>query len=106
MKPIIQQEKQDTILTKDITSYHIVVAIMDGKPCILAKDYNLSDEELSFLIINDGITRGNGFDFSKDECTPQLMVEYALKFKTKQIAVFKEKDWKLALQWLIDNAIN
>ena len=35
MKPIIEKENQDTILTSEITNNHIVVGIKNGKPIIL-----------------------------------------------------------------------
>lgn len=105
MTPIIENQKQDTILTKDITWQHLVVAVIDGKPCILGKPFEKSGRELTFFTlcsITNCITYGNGYDYSTNEDTPQKMVEYALGMGNK-VAVFNQSDWKDALKWLIDN---
>lgn len=104
MKPIIKQEQQDTILTSEITNRHIIVGINGSNyPCILYKPHSNDMSSLTFGAISNNMVYGNGWNFSSKENSIQKMVEYALK-NGWQIAVFKECDWKLALQWLIDNA--
>lgn len=103
MKPIIQEETQDTILTKDITEQHIVVAVIDGCPCILNKGFYDDDKDLAFKIISRDFTNGNCYRFG-GENTIQRMVEFAIQNKKATVAVFHQSDWKQALQWLIDNA--
>ena len=101
MKPIIT-EKQDTILTSEINENHIVVCIVKGKPSILyCEEYhNLST--LSFLCLQDSAIIGNCYE--NIGCTSiKDVVEYRIKNGDK-IEVFQQKDWKEALQWLIDNA--
>ena len=104
IKTIIKEENQDTILTKDITEQHIVVAVVNKFPCFLTKSYFEPDEGLSFQQLNFGENKGNGYSYSSDEYTSRLVVEHVLKNITDKVAVFKQDDWKQALQWLIDNA--
>lgn len=104
MKPIIQEETQDTILTKDITEQHIVVAVINGNPCLLNKGETEPEGKLSFKILNNNFTKGNCYDYPSLECTLKKMVEHAMKDTSDKVAVFHQSDWKQALQWLIDNA--
>lgn len=103
MKPIIQEETQDTILTKDITEQHIVVAKFRGSPCILSKGYIQEMDYLTFFDLSDQFTIGNGFGCGSGNDTLKEMVEYTIN-RGYPIAVFHQSDWKQALQWLIDNA--
>lgn len=109
MKPIIKQEQQDTILTSEITNNHLIVAIIEGEPCILGRGYyELPKKLIFFYLYGHGgqkiITEGNGRDFHELD-TIQKMVEYAITANNKnKLAVYNQDDWKLALQWLIDNA--
>lgn len=106
MTPIIEQQKQDTILTKDITCKHLIVAVLYNKPCILGKGYYEGDEDLSFLILNNAgknnITTGNGHSFTSKQYNPQLMVEEVMN-RGYKVAVYEQEDWRDALKWLMDN---
>lgn len=101
MTPIIETNQQDTILTKDITEKHIVVAVGKGYPRILSKDYSQHFSELTFLNIADEFVTGNGV--SGVGSSIKEKVEWCIK-DGYNVAVFKQQDWKQALQWLIDNA--
>ena len=101
MKPILKEEKEDFILTNKITSNYIVVGLDldNNNPVILTKEsYNI--ENYKFTLINNGFTRNNGF---RNFESIQKLVEYYVK-EGCRLEVFHEKDWKKALQWLIDNA--
>ena len=100
MKPILKKEDKDIILTDKITGSHIVVGLdLYNRPVILTnKDYGT--EDYKFTLFNSGFTRNNGY--GKFESIQEL-VEYYLKLNWK-LEVFHERDWKKALQWLIDNA--
>lgn len=105
MTPIISREQQETILTSEITERHLVVAVICGYPCILSKGYDQSNKKLSFYIIDNEFSSGNGYELTDDYDTIQKMVDFYLSDgNCKSIAVFHESDWKKALQWLIDNA--
>ena len=112
MTPVITTN-DTTISTADITWNHVVVAIINEKPCLLGKGYDEPAEKLSFRIIGSDDkeadtatgTFGNGWDFNNKANTPQLMVEQALNLKHK-VAVFESEHWRQALQWLIDNSFN
>ena len=97
MKPIIEKENQDTILTSEITNEHIVVGIINDAPRILVRE-NYCRGNFYFRNLISEFTAGNGignFDSAKQA------VENKIDCK---LEVFKESDWKKALQWLIDNA--
>ena len=99
MKPILKNENKDVILTNKITKSHIVVGLnLYKRPVILTnKDYDT--EDYKFTLFNSGFTRNNGY--GKFESIQEL-VEYYIEAGWK-LEVFHEKDWKKALQWLIDN---
>ena len=102
MKPIIEKENQKTILTSKITNNHIVVGIVLGEPAILYCNTYDDLSTLSFLCLHYETTIGN--KFTHYECNSvKEIVEYGLSYDYK-IEVFHQKDWKKALQWLIDNA--
>lgn len=100
MKPILKKEDKDIILTDKITGSHIVVGLnLYNRPVILTnKDYGT--EDYKFTLFNSGFTRNNGYGAFK---SIQELVEFYMKLGWK-LEVFHEKDWKKALQWLIDNA--
>ena len=96
MKPIIT-ENQDTILTSEITNNHIVVGFIKDIPIILVRE-NYDDGSFYFRILTSEFTNGNGIgDFNSAKQAVESKIE-------SKIEVFKEEDWKKALQWLIDNA--
>ena len=100
MKPILRKENKDVILTNKITNSHIVVGLdLYKHPVILTnKDYDT--EDYKFTLLNRGFTRNNGYGNFE---SIQELVEYYMNSDWK-LEVFHEKDWKKALQWLIDNA--
>ena len=104
MKPIIKEEKTETILTSDITDIHLVVGIIFDRPSILSKGYTEGREELTFCNLEDTFVYGNGFNYTSADNTIQKMVELAIDNTENKVAVFKQDDWKQALQWLIYNA--
>ena len=100
MKPIIEKENQDTILTSEITGEHIVVGYSNTKAPMILTRKQFREGTFSFRLLNDVFTNGNGYyDFDTiEEATNDRIDE------NSKIEVFEEKDWKKALQWLIDNA--
>ena len=102
MKPIIEKENQETILTSKITNNHIVVGIIDGEPVILYCSTYDDLSTLSFLCLDDESTIGNSYRHYGCDSVKEI-VEFCLSCDNK-IEVFHQKDWKKALQWLIDNA--
>ena len=100
MKPILKKESKDVILTSKITKSHIVVGIDSHKHPVILTNKDYDTEDYKFTLFNDGFTRSNGY--AKFESIQEL-VEYYMNSGWK-LEVFHEKDWKKALQWLIDNA--
>ena len=102
MKPIIEKENQDTILTSEITNNHIVVGIHHGKPIILTNS-DLNEVNYRFALLDSNFTNRNCYGACGESIRIAVdkMIIYGEKVK---LEVFHEKDWKKALQWLIDNA--
>ena len=100
MKPIIEKENQDTILTSEINGRHVVVGYSKTKEPMILTQENFIDGTFSFRLLHDMFTNGNGYDDfdTIEEATNDRINE------NSKIEVFYEKDWKKALQWLIDNA--
>ena len=100
MKPILKKENKDFILTSKITTKYIVVGFnLKNNPVILTNEkYGI--EKYKLTLVNSGFTRNNGYGTFE---SIQELVEYFLDLGWK-LEVFHEKDWKKALQWLIDNA--
>jgi hypothetical protein len=112
MIPIEKKQPTPTIAMDEITNDHLVVAVIQGHPCILGKGFNENWGHLSFYILGNDqpgtgiITRGNGYNINQDVETPAEMIREVLRLfgpKTP-IEVFDKKDWKQALQFLIQNA--
>jgi len=88
---------------------HIVVANIDGNPCILGKGYDEPTTCLSFFIIGSmalgkgyqPITRGNGYNIGDDYDTVAKMVLKAIDMGY-EVEVFHKTDWVKALEWLIN----
>ena len=100
MKPILKKENRDVILTNKITNKHIVVGTdLYNNPVILTNE-NYNTKNYTLTLFNSGFARNNGYGAFE---SIQELVEYYLDSGWK-IEVFHEKDWKKALQWLIDNA--
>ena len=102
MKPIIEKENQDTILTSEITNNHIVVGIHHGKPMILTNS-GLNQVNYRFALLDLKFTNRNSYGTNGESIKTAIdkMIIYGGNVK---LEVFNEKDWKKALQWLIDNA--
>ena len=101
MKPIIKKENEKTILTSDITSNHIIVGIdkEGGNPIVLTCN-EFEGNKFKFTCINEEFTINNGYNtFASIEDAVNDRIEH-----NSNLQVFHEKDWKKALQWLIDNA--
>ena len=99
MKPILRKENRDVILTNKITNKHIVVGTdLFNNPVILTNE-NYGTKNYKLTLFNSGFTRNNGYGAFE---SIQELVEYYLDSGWK-IEVFHQKDWKKALQWLIDN---
>lgn len=99
MKPILKNENEDIILTSKITSSHIVVGLnLNNLPVILTNE-NYHIEKYKLTLVNNGFTRNNGYGAFE---SIRELVEYYIALGWK-LEVFHEKDWKKALQWLIDN---
>ena len=100
MKPILKKEDKDIILTNKITSSHIVVGLdLNNNPVILTNE-NYNTKNYKLTLFNSGFTRNNGYGAFE---SIQELVEYYIETGWK-LEVFHQKDWKKALQWLIDNA--
>ena len=100
MKPILKKENKDVILTNKITNKHIVVGTdLYNNPVILTNE-NYDTKNYKLTLFNSGFTRNNGYGTFE---SIQKLVECYLDSGWK-LEVFHEKDWKKALQWLIDNA--
>ena len=98
MRPIIKEETEEIILTSKITKYHIVVGIRSNEPVILSKtDYD--GGKYCFVCIDREFTEHNCYPESN---TIKEAVEQQMEFG-QDTEVFHERDWKEALQWLIDN---
>ena len=97
----LEKEKEGqikTILTSEITTHHIVVGIRSNKPVILSKtDYD--GGKYCFVCIDREFTEHNCYP---ENDTIKEAVEEQMKCG-QDVEVFQERDWKEALQWLIDN---
>jgi hypothetical protein len=101
----IQTQKQnDVININDITREYLVVAVINGNPTILSKGWGQDITQLRFKQINESFTEGNGWVFSSEANTIQKMIEMAIQEPNLKIEAFHQRNWKEALQWLIDNA--
>ncbi len=102
MKPIITEKQDQTILTSKINKNHIVVGIIEGYPAILHCEEYRKLSTLSFLSLYSSTILGKSYGNIGLNSIKEV-VEYRMKNGDK-IEVFLQKNWKEALQWLIDNA--
>jgi hypothetical protein len=101
----IQTQKQnDVINIEDINEDYLVVAVIHGSPRILSKGWGEDNSQFSFFNLKDDFTLGNGIPYSDETNTIQKMIERAIQEPNSKIEVFHQRNWKEALQWLIDNA--
>lgn len=113
MKILLEQEKSSkTILLKDITEKHLVVGVINGNPCILGKGFQEHMDKLSFLLLyvpfgDSIITIGNGYSPTKYIGNYlHFIIEKHIKEGDNKVEAFQSKDWRKALQWLLDNTPN
>lgn len=98
-----------SIFVSDITHQHLVVAIIHNEPCILFRT-DIDNGKYSFGILNGKInnmliTGGNGYDISGNHKNLSEFIKKTFEtFPNTKMEVFKQGDWKKALQWLINNA--
>ena len=109
MKIITQRVSE--IQIDNINENHLIVAVIEGLPCILGKGYHELNRSLTFFILgypecrgSGTITEGNGFSYLDSHDSIKKMVEMAMASgKDNMVAAFDKDKWKDALQWLIDN---
>lgn len=106
MKLVEKVVNKEFISIDEITFNHIIVGTSKyNNPLILSKGYYEENANLCFMMINGDnsiITKGNGYAFSNDDDSPCKMVRKAI-YNGCKVEVFDRRDWKQALQWLIDN---
>ena len=102
MKPVFEKTDNDrnVILTNKITNKHLVVGHNHRKKPIILTNEKFETRNFKFTSINDLFIQSNSYNSFK---SIKEVIEYYLN-KEWNIEVFHEKDWKKALQWLIDNA--
>lgn len=100
MKVLLRVKKEEEIHVDDITECHIICAIINKHPCLLTKGYNESKNSVSFKCIDERFVEGHAYGV-----TPNGVINTTIDQlkKNSKIEVFHQKDWKDALQWLIDN---
>lgn len=101
MKPIIKKEQQDTILTSEITRNHIVVCADTKHGYILTRD---CDADGKYYYRNVGLSMIEAERTPTEYISIEKSVNWMMAHDDVKIEVFNKSDWKLALQWLIDNA--
>ena len=102
MKPVFKKTDNDrnVILTNKITNKHLIIGHNYRKEPIILTNEKFNTRNFKFTSINDLFTQSNSYDSFN---SIKEVIEYYLN-KEWNIEVFHQKDWKKALQWLIDNA--
>lgn len=100
----LKKKEEDVLYPEQVTSNHIVVGIVNGNPCMLNKGFSEPSTQLTFRDLTDHFVTGNGYRYTDEEDSIKTMIEWSIKGHGSKIAAFPQKDWKQALQWLIDNA--
>ena len=102
MKPVFEKTDNDrnVILTSKITNRHLIVGHNYRKEPIILTNENFNTKNFKFTSINDLFTQSNSYNSFK---SIKNVIEHYLDAGWN-IEVFHQKDWKKALQWLIDNA--
>lgn len=109
MKVLLKKEEPvDYIHLDDVTTNHLVVAVLNNRPCILSKGYDEEFDHLSFMFLqandnHDAITIGNGYSLGRKNTIEKMIIEAYEVFDDAKLEVFEQKNWKEALQWLIKN---
>jgi hypothetical protein len=98
------QTQNDVINIEDINEDYLVVAVILGAPRILSKGWEEGNSQFSFFNLKDNFTLGNGIPYPGEGNTIQKMIEMAIQEPNSKIEAFHQRNWKEALQWLIDNA--
>ena len=102
MKPVFKKTDNDknVILTNKITNKHLVVGYNYIKEPIILTNEKFDTRNFRFTSINDLFTQSNSYSSFN---SIKNVVEHYLNAGWN-IEVFHQRDWKKALQWLIDNA--
>ena len=100
MKPILKN-REDSIPVNHISSEHIIIGLDNYKKPIILTNSEYNDNEFAFTCIDNEFTNRNSYE--KFDSIEEA-IEYSINNKGYIIEVFEQKDWKKALQWLIDNA--
>ena len=102
MKPVFEKTDNDrnVILINKITNRHLIVGHNYRKEPIILTNEKFDTRNFKFTSINDLFTQSNSYNSFN---SIKEVIEYYLN-KEWNIEVFHQKDWKKALQWLIDNA--
>ena len=99
MKPVLKKKNENVILINKITINHIIVGLdLNNDPVILTNE-NYNIEKYKLTLLNREFTQNNGYGNFK---SIKKLVEFYMNSGWK-LEVFHQKDWKKALQWLIDN---
>lgn len=102
MKLVKEIPAQDLITPNQVTMNDLIIMVTSNKdPYILTKDYYEDETGLRWLSLSGRPTTGNSL--IKRGRSLQEMLGWGLDSEYT-IGVFKGRDWKQALQWLIDNA--
>ena len=102
MKPVFEKTDNDrnVILINKITTKHLIVGHNYRKEPIILTNEKFNTRNFKFTSINDLFTQSNSYNSFN---SIKEVIEYYLDAGWN-IEVFHQKDWKKALQWLIDNA--
>lgn len=98
MKLIFTNQEEETITIDRVDpTEHIIVALRNGEPFIVTRlGYELGN--FKAICLSDEFLNGNGYS---EKPTLEQVLD---SDKFEEIQVFENKDWRKALQWLIDNA--
>ena len=100
MKPILEKQNKDVILIDKITTNHIIVGLNKYNDPVILTNGIYDSNDFAFSPINNEFTNRNAYNHYNS-------IQEAIKHSFQdfwKIEVFHQKDWKKALQWLIDNA--
>jgi len=104
---IIFEDNHSAIHIDEIGVDHIVVAVINGKACILGREqYN--EGTFVFHVVSgydtlfaSNLTNGNRYKVNKDSIKGAIM---EFNYANNRFRVFSAADWKHALQWLIESS--
>ena len=84
---------------------YILVGKISGSPVIGHNAVFDKAKSFSFYAISSQLTNGNGYNVYGNEGFVKNYENYFVDSfnKGNELQAFRNEDWKLALQWLIDN---